>query len=104
MSKQPTQYLLSIKKKSRLSVVSSEYKDLAKLSEDTISYLFGEELEGSLKKAKGRHYSLQALKPKTNYPHSSSKQKFHEFSKNNRQTKRLMASHKGLLQYNSPST
>ena len=60
-------------------------------------------LEDSLKKAKGRH-SLQTLKPKTNLPHASTKQKFHETSKNYRPTKRLMAGHKGTSQYNSPGT
>ena len=45
--------------------VSIEYKDLAKFAEDTDSHLFREELEDSLKKAKERHYSLRALKPKT---------------------------------------
>ena len=58
------QNLVSIRKKFLLSFVSSEYKDLAKFAEDTDSHLFWEELEDSLKKAKGRHYSLQALKRK----------------------------------------
>ena len=71
-----TQNLVSIKKKFLLFRVSSEYKDLAKFVEDTNSHLFGEELEDSLNKVKGRHYSLQALKPKTNLPHASTKQKF----------------------------
>ena len=56
------QNLVSIRKKFLLSGVSSEYKDLAKFAEDTNSHLFGEELEDSLKKAKGRHYRLQALR------------------------------------------
>ena len=77
------------------------------LLKGTDSHLFGEELEDSLKKAKGRH-SLQSLKPKTNYPHahaSSTERKFQvETSKNDRQTKRPMAGHKGTPQYNSPST
>ena len=60
--------LLSIRKKFLLSGVSSEYKDLAKFAEDTDPQLLGEELEDSLKKSKRRHYSLQALNPKTNYP------------------------------------
>ena len=77
MSGHATQNLVSMRKKFLLSGVSSEYKDLAKFAEDTDSHLFGEELEDPLRKAKGRHYSLQALKPKTNYPHahaSSTKQ------------------------------
>ena len=88
-----------------MSVVSIEYMDLAKFAEDTDSHLFGEELEDSLKKVKGRHYSLQALKPKLPV-HVSTKQKFNEASKNNRPTKRPMAGHKGTpqSQYNSPST
>ena len=64
----------------------------------------GEELEDSLKKSKGRHYSLQALNPKTNYPHPSAKRKFNEIPKNDRPTKRPMAGHKSTQQYNSPST
>ena len=51
-----------------LSDISSEYKDLAKFAEDTDPQLLGEQLEDSLKKSKRRHYSLQALNPKTNYP------------------------------------
>ena len=82
MSGYATQNLVSIRKKFLLSGVSSEYKNLTKFAEDTNSHLFGEKLEESLKrpikKAKGRHNSLQALKPKTNYPHASTKQKFHE--------------------------
>ena len=64
MSGHATQNLVSIRKKFLLSGVSSEHKDLAKFAEDTGSHLFGKELEDSLKKAKGRHYSLQALKPR----------------------------------------
>ena len=51
-----------------MSGVSSEYKNLAKFAEDTDPHLIGEELEDSLKKSKRRHYGLQALNPKTNYP------------------------------------
>ena len=90
MSGHATQNLVSIRKKFLLSGVSNECKDLAKFAEDTDSHLFGEELGDSLKKAKGRHYSLQALKPKTNYPHGS-KRKFQETSKNDSPTKRPMA-------------
>ena len=70
MSGHATQNLVSMRKKILLSGVSSEYKDLAKFAEDTNSHLFREKLENSLRKAKGRHNSLQALKPKTNYPHA----------------------------------
>ena len=93
MSGHANENLVSIRKKFLISGVNSEYKDLAKFAEDTDSHLFGEELEDSLKKAKGRHYSLQALKPKS-LAHSSTKQKFNETSKNNRPTKRPMAGHK----------
>ena len=92
MSGHATQNLVSMRKKFLLSGVSSEYKGQAKFAEDTDSYLFGKELEDSLRKGKGRHYSLQALKLKINYPHvhaSSTKQKFQvETSKNDRSTKR----------------
>ena len=74
--------LLSIRKKLLLSGVSSEYKDLAKFAEDTDSHLLREELEDSLRKSKGRHYNLQALNSKTNYPHPSAKRKFHDIQKN----------------------
>ena len=108
MSGYATQNLVSTRKKFLLSSASSEYKDLAKFAEDTNSHHFGEELEDSLKKAKGRHYSLQAFKPKTNYPHahaSSTKQKLQvKTSKNDRPTKRLMAGHKCTPQDNSLST
>ena len=103
MSRHATRNLVSIRKKF-LSDVGSEYKDLGKFAEDTDSHLFGEELEDPLKKAKERHYRLQALKPKTNYLHASTKQKFYETSKNDRASKKPMADHKGTPQYNSPST
>ena len=105
MSGHANQNLVSIRKKFLLSAVRSEYKDLPKFAEDTNSRLFGEELEDSLKKAKGRHYSLQALKPKTP-AHASTKRKFHETLKDNRPTKGPMADHKSTSQsqYNSPST
>ena len=77
MSRHANQNLVSIRKKFLLSGVSSECKDLAKFAEDTNSLLFGNELEDSLKKAKGRHYSLQAHKPKPRV-HASTKQKFNE--------------------------
>ena len=61
MSDHATQNLVLIRKKIILSGVSSEFKDLDKFAEDTDSHVFGDELEDSLKKAKGAHYSLQAL-------------------------------------------
>ena len=76
-------------------MLQGEYKDLAKFAEDTDSHLFGKELEDSVKKAKGRHYSLQALSPKTNNPRPSAKRKFHEIPKNDMPTKRPMTGHKG---------
>ena len=96
--------LLSIRKKSLLSGISSEYKNLAKFAEDTDFHLIGEELEDSLKNSKGRHYSLQATNPNENYPHPSAKQKFHEIPKNGRPTKRPIAGHKCTPQYNSTGT
>ena len=111
MSGHANQNLVSIRKKFLLSAVSSKFKDLAKFAEDTDSHLFWEELEDSLKQAKGRRYSLQALKPKPP-AHASTKRKFHETSKNDRPTKRPMAGHKGTChshqspqsQYNCPNT
>ena len=74
MSGHANQHLVSIKKKFLLSGVSSEYSYLARFALDTNSHLFAEELEDSFKRAKGKHYSLQALKPKTKYPaHASTK-------------------------------
>ena len=87
-----------------MSGVSSECKDLAKFAEDTDPHLIGEELEDSFKKSKRKHYSLQELNPKTNYPHPSAKRKFHEILKNDRPTKRPMAGHKGTPECNSSST
>ena len=56
------QSMNKLRKKYLLSGVSGEYKALQKFATDSDSHLFGEELEDSLKKAKGRHYSLQTLK------------------------------------------
>ena len=107
MSGLANQNIVVIRKKFLLSSVSSEYKNLAKFAEDTDSHFHDleEKLEDSLKKAKGRHYSLQALKPKPPV-HASTKRKFNEASKSNRPTKRPMPGHKGTpqAQYNSPST
>ena len=105
MSGHANQNLVSIRKNLLLSGVNSEYKDLAKFAEDTQFHLFGEELEDSFKKAKQRHYNLQALKPKPP-AHASTKRKFNETSKNDKPTKRPMTGHKGTpqSQYNSPST
>ena len=96
--------LLSIRKKFLLSGVSSEYKDLAKFAEDTDSHLIEGGLEDAFQKFEGRHYSLQALNLKTNYPNPSAKQKFHEIPKNDRPTKRPIAGHKCTPQYKSPGT
>ena len=70
------------KEKFLLSDVNSEYKNLAMFAEDTYSHLNGEVLEDSLKKSKRRHFILQAVNPKANYPHPSSKRKFYEVPKN----------------------
>ena len=67
-----------------LSGISSEYKDLAKFAEDTDSHLIEGGLEDAFQKFEGRHYSLQVLNLKTNYPNPSAKQKFHEIPKNDR--------------------
>ena len=104
ISRYATQNLLSLRKKFLLSSVNSEYDDLAKFAGDTDSHLFGEELEDSLKKAKEKHYSLQALKPKINYPHSSQMLNSYEFSNCDRPTKRPMAGHKGTPLHDSLST
>ena len=107
MSGLATQNIVAIRKKFLLSGVSSEYKNLAKFAEDADSHLndLEEKLEDSLKKAKGRHYSLQTLKPKPPV-HASTKRKFNEASKSSRSTKIPMPGHKGTpqAQYNSPST
>ena len=49
-------------------MLQGEYKDLAKFAEGTNSYLFGGKLEDSFENAKGRHDSLQALKPTPSPP------------------------------------
>ena len=56
------QSMNKLRKKYLLSGLSEKYKDSQKFAPDSHSHLLGEELEDSLKKAKGRHYSLQALK------------------------------------------
>ena len=56
------QSINKLRKNYLLSGVSGEYRDLLKFTPDSDSHLFGEELEDSLKKSKGRNYSLQALK------------------------------------------
>ena len=96
--------LLSIRNKFLLSGVSSEYKDLAKFAEDTDPHLIGDELEDSFKKSKRKHFSLQELNPKTNYPHPPAMRKFHEIPKNDRPTKRPMAGHSSTPQYNCTNT
>ena len=87
-----------------MSGVSEEYKNLQKFAPGSDSHLFGEELEDSLKKAKGRHYSLQALKQsagvsqplkrKANTDMLSSK------SKNYRSAKKSWTGQKGSPQTN----
>ena len=72
MSGYANQNLVSIKKKFILSGVSSEFKDLARFAEDTNCHLFWGRIRRLLKKTKGRHYSLQALKPKSQ-AHASAK-------------------------------
>ena len=57
-SGQVKKILLSIRKKILLSDVTSKYKFLARFLEDTDSHLFGKELEDSLEKAKGNHYTV----------------------------------------------
>ena len=79
--------LLSIRKKFLLSGVSSEYKDLTKFAEETDPHLIGEELEDSFKKYKRRHYSLQALNPKTNYSILQLGENFMKFQKTTGQPK-----------------
>ena len=59
------QLMNKLRKKYLLSGISVKYKDLQKFTPDSDSLLFGEELDNSFKKAKGRHYSLQALKQST---------------------------------------
>ena len=78
--------------------------NLQKFAPDSDSHLFGKELEDSLKKAKGRHYSLQALKQragvsqahkrKANADMTSSK------SKNYRPAKKPWTGQKGSPQTN----
>ena len=50
MSGHANQNFVSIRKEFWLSIVISEYKDLAKFAEDTDSHLFWRELEDYLKK------------------------------------------------------
>ena len=70
-----------------MSGVSSEYKDLTKFAEETDPHLIGEELEDSFKKYKRRHYSLQALNPKTNYSILQLGENFMKFQKTSGQPK-----------------
>ena len=98
------QSINKLRKKYLLSGVNGEYKDLQKFAPESVPHLFGEELEDSLKKAKGRHYSLQALKQsagasqahkrKANADMPSSK------SKNYRPAKKPWTSQKGSPQTN----
>ena len=79
--------LLSVRKKFLLSGVSIEYKDLTKFAEETDPHLIGEALEDSFKKYKRRHYSLQALNPKTNYSILQLGENFMKFQKTTGQPK-----------------
>ena len=89
-----------LRKRSLLAGVSREFRDLSKYAQDSESHLFGEEVEESLKKAKGRHLSLQALKPKAvnSTPDYTNKRKSTGSSKNDRPIKRPMIGHKGNYQ------
>ena len=62
MSDHAKQNFLLLRKKLLLSGLTRESWDLDKYAADTDSHLSVEELEDSLKKAKGRHYSIQVLK------------------------------------------
>ena len=79
--------ILSIRNKFLLPGVSSEYKDLAQFAEDTDPHLIGEGLEDSFKKYKRKHYSLQALNPKTNYSILQLGENFMKFQKTTGQPK-----------------
>ena len=96
--------LLSIRKKSLLSGISSEYKNLAKFAEDNDFHLIGEELEDSLKNSKGRLIVCrQPILMKTTRILQLSKNSM-KFQKNGRPTKRPIAGHKCTQQYNSTGT
>ena len=87
-----------------MSGVSGEYKDLQKFAPDSDSHLFGEELEDSLKKAKGRYYSLQALKQSAGVSQAHKRKANADMpsnkSKNYRPAKKPWTSQKGSPQTN----
>ena len=84
--------------------VSGEYKDLQKFAPGSDSNLFGEELEDSLKKAKDRYYSLQALKQSAGVSLAQKSKANADMpsctSKNCRPTKKLWTGLKGSPQTN----
>ena len=84
------QSMNTLRKKSFLAGVSQDYKDLAKFALDSDTHLFGDELEDSIKKAKGRHHSLQALKKQDfSYTSPSNKRKYaYEKPKNDKPAKK----------------
>ena len=88
-----------LREKYLLSGVSGEYKDLQKFGPESDWHLLGYELEDSFKKAKGRHYSLQALK-KTAGDSQVQKRKANDDmpsskSKNHRPAEKIWTSQKG---------
>ena len=93
-----------LRKKYLLSGVSGEYKDLQKFAPDSDSHLFGEELEDFLKKAKDRHYSLQALKQSAGVPQAHKRKANADMpsskSKNYRPAKKPWTGQKGSPQIN----
>ena len=88
--------------------VSGEYKDLQKFAPGSDSNLFGEELEDSLKKAKDRYYSLQALKQSAGVSLAQKSKGNADMpsctSKNYRPTKKLWTGQKGSPQTNKQTT
>ena len=87
-----------MRKRFLLAGVSKEYRALSNYAEDSDTHLFGEEVEESLKKAKARHFSLQALKPEAQSSFSSGftpKRKSTGYSKNERPVKRPMIGQTG---------
>ena len=88
--------------------VGGEYKDLQKFAPGSDSNLFGEELEDSLKKAKDRYYSLQALKQSAGVSLAQKSKANADMpsctSKNYRPTKKLWTGQKGSPQTNKQTT
>ena len=98
------QSINKLRKKYLFSGVSGEYKDLQKFAPDSDSHLFGEELEDFLKKAKDRHYSLQALKQSAGVPQAHKRKANADMpsskSKNYRPAKKPWTGQKGSPQIN----